>query len=240
MEALVERFIPEREANFAKHHFELYTADNVDEIISELNPKAITESTEGELEKIIDYIPNGEPLSVQVVGSNSTSTPSSKTVNLTIQYEYPETWLFVTISVDSTDDRLMVNGINAQTAEMSLQEQNAFRLGANGLLGYTVVLFAIAVPIFCIFTFVLCLRTKIPKRKWAWALFTLMGFVTFKMNWTTGAWGVSIVSMQLLGAGFVRPGFAGPWILSIAFPLGALIFLSKRSQWLGNPGRDEA
>jgi hypothetical protein len=68
-------------------------------------------------------------------------------------------------------------------------------------------------------------------RRWLWALFALFGVGSFAMNWTTGAVSSSLFSFQLIGS-IQRVGLAGPWFISVSFPLGAIVALRKRSQAL--------
>ena len=53
-----------------------------------------------------------------------------------------------------------------------------------------------------------------------------------QLNWSTGAVFTSLVHLQLLGSGAVKQGIAAPWVLSAAFPLGAVLALAKRRRFL--------
>jgi hypothetical protein len=66
------------------------------------------------------------------------------------------------------------------------------------------------------------------KRKWLWLIFIALGLFQFHLNWTTGAWNLQPLSFLLLGAGFTKAAPAAPLILSVAFPLGAILFLARR------------
>jgi hypothetical protein len=90
---------------------------------------------------------------------------------------------------------------------------------------------SIIVPLLIIAAVVLCIRTPVPKRKWLWILFILMGVVRFKLYWTDGNLSI-IPGLQLLGAGYVRIGLLGPWFLSASLPIGAIAFLLRRRKWL--------
>src|SRR5712692_9790961 len=81
----------------------------------------------------------------------------------------------------------------------------------------TTLAFAISV-----YAFVQCWRTPGLERKWLWALFTLVGFCAFSLNWTTGGFNVNPLSFNLFSAGAVRDGFVGPWVITFAFPLARL------------------
>ncbi len=63
--------------------------------------------------------------------------------------------------------------------------------------------------------------------RWWWVFVAALGFVRFAINWTTGETMIQPVSFQFLSAGFVRPGFVGPWTLSFSLPLGALLVFLK-------------
>jgi hypothetical protein len=62
-----------------------------------------------------------------------------------------------------------------------------------------------------------------------WALFALVGVAPITLNWTTGALQVQPIAFLILSFAFVRTGF-GPWMLSVAFPVGAIVTLHKVSQ----------
>ena len=236
-----ERFIPEAESEFAKAHFDLYRTGDVDQIISQLNSALVDDDIRGKIEAIVDYVPGIEPTGLEVVGASTHSSGDMRTVSLSIEYTYPDEWLVFSITVDAPGSPFRVNSVNALRMEQSLAETNAFRLAQNGLIGLLIVIFGVAVPVFCIAVFVICLRTPIPKGKWRWAIFTLLGAMTYQINWTTGETAFIPMHVQLLGAGFARAGFYGPWILSVSIPFGALVFLSKRKKWLvkAEPSEDQ-
>ncbi len=56
----------------------------------------------------------------------------------------------------------------------------------------------------------------------------------FQVNWTTGAFGYQPISISLLG---VSGGAAGPYaplVISISFPLGAVMFWFRRKNFIKN------
>ncbi|MBQ0945532.1 hypothetical protein KAK07_19490 [Ideonella sp. 4Y16] len=110
----------------------------------------------------------------------------------------------------------------------SLEAENAFTFDGKSALHYAVLVLAVGIPLFVVYALIACVRTQIPKRKWLWLLFVAVGMVQFRFNWTTGAWGVHPFSVALLGAGFAKAGPVAPYIFTLAFPLGAFVFLMKR------------
>jgi hypothetical protein len=122
-----------------------------------------------------------------------------------------------------------VNGLQMQPIAKSLEATNGFRANA-GPAQIAVLLVAIGLTLFEIATAVIVAMTPMPRR-WLWALFALFGVGSFAMNWTTGAVSSSLFSFQLIGS-IQRVGLAGPWFISVSFPLGAIVALRKRSQAL--------
>lgn len=108
-----------------------------------------------------------------------------------------------------------------------LDEIHAFTLKGKGLVHY---IFLVLVPLaflVSVYAFIRCLLTPRLKRKWLWAIFIVIGFGAFKLNWTTGAVTHQLLFIQLLSAGAIRV-MPGPWLLSFAIPVGAIWFLLKR------------
>ena len=67
-----------------------------------------------------------------------------------------------------------------------------------------------------------------PGRKWPWALFILVGVGSLTMKWSTGKCRYEAFRVVVLSVAGVRSPAAGsPWLLSVAFPLGALLYLFK-------------
>lgn len=81
------------------------------------------------------------------------------------------------------------------------------------------------IPILC--TLIQCVRTRV-KRKWLWIPFILIGIGSVQRNWTMGQLGLQPLSLHIPGAALTRGGLYAPWILSVSFPLGAVLFQRKR------------
>jgi hypothetical protein len=60
------------------------------------------------------------------------------------------------------------------------------------------------------------------------------------LNWATGSVAVRALAVQLLSAGAFQAGPASPWILSIAFPLGAVLGLIHYRRWRGRNADPES
>jgi hypothetical protein len=78
--------------------------------------------------------------------------------------------------------------------------------------------------------FVLILRTRALRLKWLWAIGSLLGFVNFRLDWTTGQWDIWPLSFTLFGASALRSGMLAPWVMSFAIPIVAIVFLALRAR----------
>jgi hypothetical protein len=100
-------------------------------------------------------------------------------------------------------------------------------LGGKNALQYGVLTLAVGVAIFTLCVLVVCIRTKLKRRKWLWILFILFGFGKLSVNWATGQWGIQVLAAQLFSAS-TYADFFGPWIISVSLPIGAMVFLRFR------------
>jgi hypothetical protein len=90
-----------------------------------------------------------------------------------------------------------------------------------------VLALAVFFALLTLYALVVCIKTRLPGRKWPWVLFILLGVGKLSVNWTTGAWGISPVAVQLFSASATAPLY-GSWTLAVSLPLGAIVFLLRR------------
>ncbi len=227
-EALFDRFVPQEEAALARQLVARVAARDFAAVEAQLAPNLRTPDVRRELEAVAGQVPPGEPLSVRTVGAHTSTDSTGSRFDLTHEYQYPSAWLVARTVLERREGQIVVQGLHLTRRAHSLVAENAFTLAGKSPLHYVVLLLALGIPLFVIYALAVCIRTRLPKRKWLWLLFVAVGFVQFQFDWTTGAWAVQPISLLLLGAGFLKSGPAGPVIFSLAFPLGALIFLTRR------------
>jgi len=233
-QAMFEKFIPKEESAIAKKIVSQLAAKDYEAVEKQLDPSIKNASVLGALEQIAAMFPVDEPKSINTVGAYSSTVNGVTSYNLTFEYEFSKAWLLANVVLQRHGDEVTVLGLHVNPMQQSLKELNQFTFVGKGLLNYIVFALAIAIPLFIVFTLVLCFRTPIAKRKWLWLLFVALGFVQFSLNWTDGGYSIQPLSFALLGAGFFKAGPYAPVIFNIAFPLGAIIFLFKRRS-LGAP-----
>jgi hypothetical protein len=129
-----------------------------------------------------------------------------------------------------------VRGFNLRIATNAELEANRFTLTGRSPLHYLVLAGAVLSPLICLFGFITVLTAPKFKWKWAFAIFSLLAFVQFTLNWSTGAFNVQPISFQLLGAGFFSGGSAfDAWMLSFSLPIGAAVAI-----WRARKAREDA
>ena len=75
---------------------------------------------------------------------------------------------------------------------------------------------------------VLAARSPI-RHKWLWVAISLLGAPGVIVDWNTGQFLTRIALIQVFGVGVSRSNGPGAhWLITVAFPLGAVIFLSRR------------
>lgn len=230
--AMFEKFVPKEESALARDLIAKLAAKDFAAVESRLDSKLRTSDVREKLEQMARALPAGEPKSVRTVGTNTSASGAATTYNLTYEYEYPEGWVVANAVLERRDGQVTLQGIHFLPAKQSLATTNRFTFEGKGIAHYVVFALAVAIPLFIVYALVVCARTKFPKRKWLWLLFIAVGVVQFQFNWTNGAWGIQPISFALLGAGFTQTGPVAPYIFTLAFPLGAILFLVKRRSLL--------
>lgn len=239
-QALIDKFTPKAESAYAQKVIAELRAGEYASVKEAMAPALRTPEIDKQLAELAAQFPKGDPKSVKVVGAYTRSmsrngSPLKTQYELTYEYEFPSSWVVANIVLMKQPDRLEVAGIHARPLTHSLEETNAFTLSGKGFRHWAFLLMAIAVPLFCVYAFVACIRMASLKRKWLWALFTLIGVFTVSINWSTGELSVQPLSFLLLSASTFGSAYS-PWFVNVAFPIGAVCFLWRRHVLLREAG----
>jgi hypothetical protein len=151
----------------------------------------------------------------------------SSTVNLTFEYGFSGKWIVSNVAVKREGGKTTIVGFNVIPQPMSLEEQNKFTLSDKTPIQYLVLALAVTYPLLTLGALVVCIRTKLKGRKWPWVVFVILGIGKFAVNWTTGQWAFTPISVVLFSASAVAPLY-GQWTLAVSLPLGAITFLLLR------------
>jgi hypothetical protein len=227
---LVQKFASQAEQDLARHYFDLLRQKRLEDIEPVIDSSIRGPSLHDTLGKMAALIPAGEPTSVTLVGVNRMNMAgATTTLNLTFEYDFSGKWLTMNVAVKRQGGNSSIVGFNVNPESTSLEQQNKFTLGRRTSVQYIVFALTIALPLLTIWSLVVCVRTKLKGRKWPWVLFILFGIGKFAVNWTTGDWAFTPLSIQLFSAAAAAPLY-GPRTLAISIPLGAVMFLLRRSE----------
>ncbi len=228
-DSLIKKFTPPEDEAIATNYIALLRQNKFEPIEKDLDPSLRGALTQDTLVKMAQAIPVQDPISVKVIGAQQVRNPSFYRINLSFEYQFPSKWLLINVATQKKDGVSTIIGFNVYPLSDSLENLNKFTLPGKNLLEYATLAFAILIPLFILYTLVLCIRTKMEKRKWLWIIFILIGLGKFTVNWTTGQWNFTPLSFQLLGAGTFAPPYSA-WLISISLPLGAILFLIRRKK----------
>jgi hypothetical protein len=229
--AWFEKWLPKDDVESSKKYFALLQAHDWDKLEEQIDPKLKNTNLRSGLEKMAGFFPTEQATEIQVVGANTVSSGEKHRLNITLQYEYPATWLLANIVFVRTGNETVIEGMTVRPLKDSLQNINRFTFQNKGAAHYTILLLAGAIPIFILATLIICARTPIPRKKWLWVLFIIVGFVKVSLNWTDGTVAVNPITVQFLGSGFTKASPLAPIILFVSLPVGAIVFLLKRKKW---------
>lgn len=226
-EAVLQKFASAEDQATAKKYADYLRAGQFAEIEAVVDPRINSPGLRQALEQMAMLIPDDEPSSTKLVGAHTMRGPDGATKNLTFEYNFGDKWLLLNVATHQTGDGLTIVGLNVYPQTQSLEAQNAFTLAGKTPAQYLVLLLAILFPVVTLYALILCIRTKMPTRKWLWIPFILLGVGKLAVNWTTGEWQVMPLAVQLLSASAFSAPY-GPWVLGVSLPLGAVVFLFRR------------
>jgi hypothetical protein len=224
---VIKKFASDKEEAIASGFIDKLRKRQVDEIENRLEDSLRGPGAHDTLLKMSEMIPATVADSVTLVGARSQYGDGGKFINLTYQYQFGDRWFLINCATRGEGDAMRIAGINVTAIPRSLEEEYRFTLAGKSAIQYTVFAALIAFPLLTLFALVQCVRDKNLRRKWAWVLFILLGVGTLTIDWTSAAWGFKPVGFLLFSGGAVA-GFYGPWTISVALPLGAVIYLWRR------------
>jgi len=226
---LMKKMVPPADEAFARERTDLLRQKRFEQIQRELDPSISDANTEETLKTMAGMFPAEEPKSVKVVDIKFLRHQGVSTHSLTIEYEFADTWLLVNIGIKRLDGASTIAAFNVTPIPDSLESVNRFSLEGKGSVQYLTLALALAAPTFSFYVLVVCLRTKGQSFKWLWAIFILFGVGRLAVNWTTGELGFTPLALHVPCASMTAVPAYGPWVVAVSLPLGALLFMARRS-----------
>lgn len=228
---MMEKFVPNEESEFAKEYITKLRQKDFEYVKSFMNKDLLSELPDEKLLLMSEYFRKGELLSTKLIGSQVYTFNDTWQGNFTFEYKFSSGWNIANAAFTKKEHKIEIIGLNIYQTEKSQKEVHAFTLSSKSILHYFVLIMAVCVPIFILITTYFCVKTAIPRRKWLWIIFILLGIGKFSINWTTGQYGLSPVSLNLLGSGIYSGGPYSSWIISTSLPIGAILFWLNRKKF---------
>jgi len=216
---------PQDEAT-AKKYVDLLRQKRFARIEEDVDPSLRSEDLRSTLVEMAALVPSQQPVSIKVVGMFREL--SSSTTDITLEYEFRGQWLLADVATRRpSKGSATIVAFHVSSIPESVEHQNRFTLVGKGTPQYTILFLAALSAVVSIYAFVACLRTNIGKKKWLWAIATLLGVGTVGVNWTTGQIYFTLLAIHLLTFGAAAPLY-GAWVVYSSLPLGAILFLMVR------------
>jgi hypothetical protein len=225
--ALMKKWTPPEAEADARNYVELLRQGKFERIEHDLDASVSDSNIQDMFAKMAAIFPTGDPESVKVVGAHTFHGQGYSTADITLEYQFPNKWLLVSVATQSNGNASTITGFHVNPMADSLENLNKFSLRGKGASQYVVLTCAACALLFSLYVLVLCVRTKTVKTKWLWMLFILVGLVRLAVNWTTGEFTFTLFAFQIPCVAATRPLY-GPWTVALYLPVGAVLFLNHR------------
>ena len=230
-------FVPKEEMSFAKHYLQAFLDQDFDYMLENTDQTISGEITSQRLINLRNIFPSSELVSTKLIGSNVHMTDKTWEASFKFEYEFEsgiesDKWAVMSVRMVKKETDLKVIAFRFSKTTASQAALNKFELAGKSALHYSVLAMTAFVFAFILVTTIVCIKTSIPRRKWIWVLFVLGGIGSFSLNWTTGAFSFKLVELHLLGIGVGASSEYSPWVFSVSFPLGAMLFWLMRGSFI--------
>jgi hypothetical protein len=237
---MADKLIPKEESQFAQNYLQKLQSKDFEYVRKYVDKSIESEVTDQKLTEISAYFPTGSLISTEIIGSQVNVLNSQWQGNFTFEYQFSDGWSVANVVLKKINETVSVVGFNVYRTMASQKEINKFSFNGKSAIQFMVFAMAVVSAIFVLVTAYFCIRTPIPKRKWLWVLFILVGVGSISVNWTTGQYGVQPLYVMLFSAAAISAGPFAPWIISTSLPIGAIIFWFKRKAIIQNSKATDA
>ena len=225
---MTDELVPKAEARFAEEYLNNLRVKDFAYVKSQMSKEVLAQANDEILLELSNYFRKGELLSTEIIDHQVKVQNGKWQGNFSFEYQFSDGWNIANVALIKVNEKYEVAGLNVYQTILSQKELRTFTFKNKSILQYLVLLLSIIIPVFIIITAYYCARTPMPKRKWLWLLFVLLGISTVQINWATGDIGYQLLSAHLLGISFASSSPYAPYVISASFPLGAIIFWFRK------------
>lgn len=226
-----EKLIPKQESEYGKNVLESIRLNDFITVSKSLNQSIASQVTKEKLEEISKYFPSEKLINTELIGSQVNKINNDWNGTFTFEYQFDNSkWALANIVINKNGNFLSVTGFHVYLTEKSQKEINKFSLYNKTIKHYIILLFTVLIPLFSIFSFIICIRTPLKRRKVLWVIFTLLGVTSTALNWTTGQLSFQLLTVKLLSASVTAASPYSPWFISFSIPIGSIMFWIKKKK----------
>jgi hypothetical protein len=226
-EEMLRKIASDEDQKVARQCIDTFRNGNLAGIEARLDPSLKGADTHAALVQMAAMLPPGSPDAVKLVGANLDRRNDARSMNLTYQYAWGQQFFLINCATRTQGEERIIFGLNVQQLDGSVEQQGRFELKGKSPFQYTVLLAAVVFLVLSLVALFRCILEKDLRRKWLWIIFILFGIGQLSVNWNSGAWEFSALHFLLFSASAVSPGY-GPWVVSVALPVGAAWYLVRR------------
>ena len=228
---MIARFLPTASDQRARSYLALLARGNRDSAVARLVPELQTPDAPAHLDSIGRVLHARVLDSLRPVGVQVNDFSGLRRVAISYQLGDTLGWVVAHVTLAERDGDWRVEGVSAYQRQVSLEDENSFRIVGRPLLAYLWLVCTLIAAAFSLGVAIAVARTRQMPKRWRWVVLALIGVCQFSLNWSSGAWEFRALQFQLLSAGFLKSGPFAPWILSFALPLGAALSLRRLMGW---------
>jgi hypothetical protein len=225
-EAELKRLTPPHHDRLAREFLTAVRGDDSVSILKQVTPALQVQGFRDTLRLIASSLPAGSIDTLRQVGLTRTRKDGEFRTELIYELHTPSGWGSATIAILEERGIRSVSGFRVNRLPGSIKGTSGFSLSGRSPAHFLMLLLALGCAGLSIVAAVLVAKEKIQRRS-LWALFALLGVAPVTLNWATGGVSFQLLSVVLFSAGAVRPGLGGPWLVSVAFPIGAISALRR-------------
>lgn len=246
--SLLKKWTPQDDQSLAVYYTDQLRQSQFGQIEEHLDSSIRNAETRNTLTRMSQMIPSGEPVSIKTVEASVLhSRDGSSLTNLTLEYEFaprlsstdstefiPGSWLLSQVSIYTMGDVKTISGFHIMPISKSFEETNEFTLAGKGSPQYGGLFLAIVASVLTLYAFVLCIRTKVGRKKLIWLVLIAIGVFRLTVNWTSGQWSFTPLAIQGPPVSTTFTPY-GPCMILTTVPVGAIAFLLWRKRIASRP-----
>jgi len=230
----LEKYVPSNLDMFARRYLTDIAAGNLEHLRGYLDPEINNARSDSVLLAMRPELQGRVPTHMRVVGYHANYSRGRREYRIDYEGRNGAEWILYEMYLRGEPQALKVAGVHIERRASSLEDENKLSLSRKPFRNYLFGSAAILDVLFILYAVVLVFRTPMLSR-WKWVLACILGFGRFQFNWTTGTGDFQLLSVQVFGVGLDRVGVVGPWILDVAVPIGAMLFVIRRRSGMLRP-----